>query len=387
MSPTPFSVPSTLPYEMPPFAEIRDEHYLPAFEEAVAEQTAEIQAILASGEPSFENTMVALERSGAALGRVLMVFYNKQSADTNPAIDAADEVIAPKFSAHRDSIRLNPELFARIDVLFQKRHGLGLDAESLWLLERYHREFSLAGAGLNQTDRDKLKAINEEISLLSTQFDKQLLADTNDLAVLVSDYSDLEGLSENEIAAASAAAHERGEAGKWLLNMVNYTGHPALTSLKNRELRKKLIENALVKGNRGNENDTKATLLRMVQLRAYRARLLGFKNHAEAVDHPADQGHDPRTLAILDAPADETADEDHPDRHRERERGLDRRELERLGVLQRLGELGKDLVVALAVFRGLARKQVHPESNLLSHLIVPCRRGPQAIRRTSRSKK
>lgn len=299
MSPTPFSNPSTLPYELPPFAEIADQHYLPAFEEALLENRAEFEAILGSGEPTFENTVVALERAGRQLSRVLNVFYNKQSSDTNSAIDAADEVIAPKFSAHLDSIRLNPEFFARLESLFQRREQLGLDAESKWLLERNHREFSLAGAGLSAEDRSKLQAINEELSTLSTQFGKALLADTNDLAVLVEDVSELAGLSDNEIAAAAAAAESRGLDGKWLLTMVNYTGHPALTSLKNRALRKKLVSNARIKGNRGNANDTKALLIRMVQLRAQRARLLGFKNHAEAVTIDETAGKPENVHAML----------------------------------------------------------------------------------------
>lgn len=299
MSPTPFSHVSTLPYQLPPFAEITDEQYLPAFEAALDENAAEIEAILASGEPTFENTIVALERSGRALNRLLNVFYNKQSSDTNEVIDAADEVIAPKLSAHLDSIRLNPDFFARIDSLFQKREILGLDAESLWLLERNHREFSLAGAGLNAADRASLQAINEELSSLSTAFGKALLADTNDLAVWVEDSALLDGLSPNEIAAAKAAAEGRGEPNKWLLTMVNYTGHPALTALNNRQLRAQLVSNALIKGNRGNENDTKQTLIRMVQLRAKRARLLGFRNHAEAVTIDETAGKPENVHAML----------------------------------------------------------------------------------------
>ena len=283
MSANPFAVKSTLDYQMPDFANIRDDHYLEAFEAAVTEHSAEIAAILASGEPTFENTFEALERSGQYLGRVLAVFYNKHSSDTNPKIDEIDEVIAPKLSAHLDSIRLNPELFARIDALHQKRDSLEISAEAKWLIERYHREYSLAGAGLSAADRAALAALNEELSLLETAFSKNVLSDTNDLAVLVDSEGELDGLSAGEIAAAAAAAKDRGHEGKFLINMVNYTGNPALTSLTNRALRKRIMLNSLSKGMRGNDYDNRDTLIKMVKLRAKRAELLGFKSHAHYV--------------------------------------------------------------------------------------------------------
>ena len=283
MSANPFAVKSTLDYQLPDFANIRDDHYLEAFEAAVTEHSAEIAAILASGEPTFENTFEALERSGQYLGRVLGVFYNKHSSDTNPKIDEIDEIIAPKLSAHLDSIRLNPELFARIDALYQKRDSLEISAEAKWLIERYHREYSLAGAGLSAADRAALAALNEELSLLETAFSKNVLSDTNDLAVLVDSEGELDGLSAGEIAAAAAAAKDRGHEGKFLINMVNYTGNPALTSLTNRALRKRIMVNSLSKGMRGNDNDNRETLIKMVKLRAKRAELLGFKSHAHYV--------------------------------------------------------------------------------------------------------
>ena len=283
MSANPFAVKSTLDYQLPDFANIRDDHYLEAFEAAVTEHSAEIAAILASGEPTFENTFEALERSGQYLGRVLGVFYNKHSSDTNPKIDEIDEIIAPKLSAHLDSIRLNPELFARIDALYKQRDSLEISAEAKWLIERYHREYSLAGAGLSAADRAALAALNEELSLLETAFSKNVLSDTNDLAVLVDSEGELDGLSAGEIAAAAAAAKDCGQDGKFLINMVNYTGNPALTSLTNRALRKRIMVNSLSKGMRGNDNDNRETLIKMVKLRAKRAELLGFKSHAHYV--------------------------------------------------------------------------------------------------------
>ena len=277
----PFAKRSTLEYELPPFALIRDEHYLPAFYAGCEEQLAEVEAVIASGEPTFENTLVAMEKSGQLLTRMLMVFYNKSSSDTSDALIAIEEELAPKLSAHSDSIRLNPDLFARIKSLYEKRESLGLNEEDANLLEKYYTDFIHAGAHLNEAQRETLKGLNEELSKLQTQFDKSVLADTNDLAVAVEDVKDLDGLSENEIAACAAAAKDRGLEGKYLITAVNFSGHPLLASLKNRELRKKLMENSLMKANRDNENDTKKILVEMSLLRAKRAKLFGVKNHAE----------------------------------------------------------------------------------------------------------
>ena len=277
----PFVLRSDLEYELPRFALIRDEHYLPAFYAGCEEQLAEVEAVIASGEPTFENTLVAMEKSGQLLTRMLMVFYNKSSSDTSDALITIEEELAPKLSAHSDSIRLNPDLFARIKSLYEKRESLGLNDEDANLLEKYYTDFIHAGAHLNEAQRETLKGLNEELSKLQTQFDKSVLADTNDLAVTVEDVKDLDGLSENEIAACAAAAKDRGLDGKYLITAVNFSGHPLLASLKNRELRKKLMENSLMKANRDNENDTKKILVEMSLLRAKRAKLFGVKNHAE----------------------------------------------------------------------------------------------------------
>jgi peptidyl-dipeptidase Dcp len=233
----PFAHRSDLPYELPPFEAIRDEHYLPAFYEGCEEQLAEVNAILESGAPTFENTVLALEKSGRMLFRVLAVFYNKSSADTNDAIDKIEEEIAPKLSAHSDAINLNAELFARIEKIHESRNDLNLDSESVWLIERYYRDFVHAGAKLGASDRAELMALNEKLSKLGTKFSQNVLNDTNDLAILVEDISDLDGLEPGQIDAAAAAAESRGHKGKWLITMVNYTGNPALASLTNRDLR------------------------------------------------------------------------------------------------------------------------------------------------------
>ncbi|MEY3218319.1 MAG: hypothetical protein RLY96_782 [Actinomycetota bacterium] len=280
----PFAQRSTLEYELPPFAQIKEEHYLPAFYEGCAEQLAEVQAILDTpGAATFENTIVALEKSGQYLMRMLLVFYNKSSSDTNDALDAIEEEIAPKLAAHQDSISLNPALFKRIKDLYEARESLGLNSEDAWLLERYYKDLIHAGAHLTDSQRARLKELNEELSSLETQFSKNVLADTNDLAVLVESLEDLDGLSENEIAAAAAAAKDRGHDGKWLIGMVNFTGNPVLDSLTNRGLRKKIMEASLLKANRANDNDNKPVLLKMVKLRAERAKLFGKETHAEHV--------------------------------------------------------------------------------------------------------
>ena len=280
----PFAQRSTLEYELPPFAQIKEEHYLPAFYEGCAAQLAEVQAILdTQGAATFENTIVALEKSGQYLMRMLLVFYNKSSSDTNDALDAIEEEIAPKLAAHQDSINLNPALFKRIKDLYDARESLGLNSEDAWLLERYYKDLIHAGAHLTDAQRARLKELNEELSSLETQFSKNVLADTNDLAVLVDSITELDGLSENEIAAAAAAAKDRGHDGKWLIGMVNFTGNPVLDSLTNRELRKKIMQASLLKANRANDNDNKPVLLKMVKLRAERAKLFGKETHAEHV--------------------------------------------------------------------------------------------------------
>ena len=295
----PFAHRSNLPYELPPFDSIRDEHYLPAFYASCEEQLAEVNAILESGAPSFENTIVALEKSGRMLFRVLAVFYNKSSADTNDAIDKIEEELAPKLSAHSDAINLNAELFARIEHVHAARHGLGLDAESVWLIERYYRDFVHAGAKLGASEREELKALNEKLSKLGTKFSQNVLNDTNDLAILVEDSSELDGLEPGQIDAAAAAAESRGHKGKWLITMVNYTGNPALASLTNRDLRERIMKASLSKGGRANDNDNRALLLEMVKLRAQRAHLMGFKSHAEYVLSEQTAGHPDRVHEML----------------------------------------------------------------------------------------
>ena len=283
MSVNPFFASSTLEYELPDFASINESHYLEAFYEGTKEQLAEVDAIIASGEPTFENTIVALEKSGRILTRVLVVFYNKSSSDTSVALDKIKEEIAPKRSAHQDAIRLNPALFARIKSLHDQKDELSLNAEDSWLLEKYYRDFVYAGAHLTQDQRHELTKLNERLSFLETQFSKNLLSDTNDSALIIDSKEELAGLSDSQIQAAADAASERGFAGKYLLGMVNFTGNPILKSLLVRATRQRIMEASLLRGNRDNEFDTKSIIVEMAELRALRAKLFGKKTHAEYI--------------------------------------------------------------------------------------------------------
>jgi peptidyl-dipeptidase Dcp len=282
-SSNPFQDRSTLEYELPDFSKITDEHYLPAFYAGCEQQLDEIETITSQPEVTFDNTVVALERSGKMLERMLLVFYNKSSADTNPTTNKIESEIAPKLAGHEDAIKLNPALFSRIERLYETRAQLGLDTESVWLIERYHRDFVHAGAQLSAEDRETLKQYNENLSELQTKFDQNALAEANRLAVVVDDVAVLAGLSESEIDIAAQAAKERGLEGKYLVNMVNYTGHPWLASLENRELREKIMRASMSKSTSGGDFDNQELIKEIVKLRAERAKLLGFESHAAYV--------------------------------------------------------------------------------------------------------
>jgi peptidyl-dipeptidase Dcp len=280
----PFYSPSDLPYQLPQFADIREEHYLPAFERGMGEQLDEIARIASATEPpTIENTLVALERSGQLLERVSAVFHNQTSADTNKNLQRLEADIAPRLAAHSDAIYLNADLFSRVKQLYDSRDSLEVDAETRRLLERYHTDFVRAGAELDAPAQDRLRTINEQLSALSTSFEQNLLADTNDCAIVVDDIAELDGLSEAAVASAAEAARSRGLDGKYVLDLVLPTGQPALASLTNRAVRKRIMQASLYRGNRGNEYDNSAIVLEMAALRAERARLLGYPNHATYV--------------------------------------------------------------------------------------------------------
>jgi len=283
-TPNPFLAPSTLPYQLPPFAEIRDEHYRPAFDAGMAEQLAEVAAITADpAEPTIENTLVALERSGQVLQRVATVFFSLSASDSTEFGTALEEELAPLLAAHTDAIRLDPALYERIASLHRRRAGLDLDAETAYLLERYHTEYTLAGAGLSDADKAALRDLNMRLSTLTTRFEKNLLADTNALAVVIDDIDQLDGLGEGEISAAAQAAAERGLPGSYVITLVLPTSHPYLASLTDRSVRERLLRASRSRGIRGGEYDNRELVLEITRLRARRARLLGFGSHAAFV--------------------------------------------------------------------------------------------------------
>ncbi len=280
----PFLSRSPLQYQTPPFDKIQDADYGPAIEEGMKQQIAEIDAIANSPEPpTFANTLEAMERSGELLTRVTKVFFNLAQSNTNDAMQKVRAEEAPKLAAHQDAIFLNPKLYARVKALYGKRDSLGLDPESAYLLERYHRQFVRAGAELAPDEQAKLRALNEEEANLTTKFAELLLADTKASSVVISDRSDLAGLSEGEIAAAAGRAKDRGMEGKWILDLQNTTQQPALASLTNRAVRQRIVAASEARCDHGGPNDTKAIVARLAQLRPERAKLLGFANYDDYV--------------------------------------------------------------------------------------------------------
>ncbi|MGA9069374.1 MAG: peptidyl-dipeptidase Dcp [Terracidiphilus sp.] len=277
----PFYAPSSLPYQTPPFDKIKDADFQPAIEAGMKAQLAEVEAIANSAEaPTFENTLVALEKSGQLLSRVMLAFNCLTTANTNPELQKVQEYEAPRLAAHQDSITLNAKLFARIETLYNTRETLHLDAESLRLLEYQYKEFVLAGARLNEADKARLKKINEEDSTLSTNFESRLLAGSKQAAFATVHAADLDGLSAAEMASAAEAAKERKLTG-WVLPMQNTTQQPVLAELTNRATRKAIFERSLGRNEQGDANDTRAIIARLAQIRAEKAKLLGFENFAD----------------------------------------------------------------------------------------------------------
>ena len=282
----PFFSESTLPYQLPPFDRIDDAHYLPAFERGTAEQLEEVDVIAHAAEsPTFENTLVALERSGQLLNRVATTFFNLTGADTNDTMDDIRTEIAPKLAAHTDQILLNDALFARVRRLYEQREAADsrLDAESRRLIERYHTDFVRAGAELSESDKERMQAINAELATLQTAFSQNVLSEVNESAVVVDTREELEGLSDSQVASAAEAATARDLEGKYVIPLLNTSGQPSLSSLENRELRQRIMQTSLSRGTRGGPNDNREIITRMARLRAERASLLGYPNHAAYV--------------------------------------------------------------------------------------------------------
>ncbi|NUS91361.1 MAG: M3 family metallopeptidase [Nocardia sp.] len=280
MTNNPFFARSPLPYELPEFAKIDDEHYLPAFERGMAEQLSEIHAITSEvEEPTFDNVIVALERSGALLTRVSNAFGNIASADSSAESDAIEAEISPRLAAHRDAIHLDPKLFGRIDSLYGRRGELGLAPEQLRLLELYRLRFVRAGAGLDTDQQDRLRAINVELAASATQFGQANTAARNAATLILDDVSELAGLDSAALAAAAANARSLGHTGKWALSLQNVSNQPVLARLTDREVRRRVMAASLGRGF-GADGANSALAARIAALRAERATLLGYPDHA-----------------------------------------------------------------------------------------------------------
>jgi peptidyl-dipeptidase Dcp len=280
----PFFAPSPLPYHYPQFDKIKDSDYKPAFEKGMAESKAEIEAIANSeAAPTFENTIVAMERGGELLQRVSTVFFSLAGTNTNENMQKLQGELAPLLSAHRDQMVLNEKLFARIQKIYDEREKLGLDAESKRLVERYYKDFVRAGAKLSEADKTKLKAINAEMASLSTQFNTNVLKEINGSAIEVASRDELKGLSDASINTAADAAKAKKLEGKYVIALQNTTGQPPLSSLENRQLRERIMQASLTRGSKGGEFDNREIIAKTVKLRAERAALLGYPNHAAYV--------------------------------------------------------------------------------------------------------
>ena len=277
----PFFVQSDLPLQYPHFDRIKDGDFAPAFDAGMAEQLKEVAAITGNSEaPTFENTIIALENSGQLLDRATTVFFNLSSTDTNDTRKKLDADYSPKFAAHRDAIYLDGKLFERVQALYDKRDALGLDAEGVRLVERYHTDFVRAGAKLSDADKARLKDMNAQLATLGTQFDQNVLNEVNASAVTFDNAEALAGSNEAQVAAAAEEAKKRGLEGKYVVTLLNTTGQPPLTYLTNRDSRRKIFEASAARGSRGNEFDNTGLVSKVVKLRAERAALLGFPNYA-----------------------------------------------------------------------------------------------------------
>ncbi len=271
---------STLQYQAPDFSVIKDEYFQPALEQGIKEHYQEILAIANNpAAPTFDNTIVAMEKSGALLTRASSVFYNLAGSNSNPALRKIQGEMAPKMAAHSDNINLNPALFARIEAIYNDRNKLSLTPEAVRLVEVYHQRFIMAGAKLTDEQKVKIRALNEEQSTLTNEFSQRLLRLTKEIAIVVDSKEQLAGLTDSEITSAANDAKAAGHEGKYLINITNTTRQPVLASLENRELRQRIWEASANRGLTG-ENETASLVSRLAQLRAERAALLGYENWA-----------------------------------------------------------------------------------------------------------
>ncbi len=273
------------PFQIPPFEQIDTTHYLPAFEQGIKEQEAEIDAIVNNtNEPTFENTIMALQNSGEVLRKVSSVFYGVNSAETNPTMQRIAREVSPLMTKHGDNISLNEKLFQRIKTLYENKENLGLDELQLRTLTKYYDDFVRNGANLSEADKEKLRNINQELAKLTLQFNENQLAETNKNFMLVVDkMEDLDGLSSDVISAAAETAKQVGHEGKWVFTLQKPSMLPFLTYAKNRELREKLYRGYFMRGDNNNDFDNKEIWRSVANLRVERAQLLGYNSHADFV--------------------------------------------------------------------------------------------------------
>lgn len=280
----PFMVAYDTPYQIPPFEQIKTEHYLPAFEQGMKEHKNDIEMIINNQDaPTFENTIAAKSRSGELLKKVSTVFYNLNSCNTNEELQQLAQKISPMLSAHYDEINLEPRLFARIKSLYDNREDLNLTAEQSYILENVYKGFMQSGANLSDEQKEELKKMNARLSTLSLAFGQNVLAETNNFEMIVENKADLAGLPESVIQAAAATASEKGYEGKWVFTTQKTSMIPFLQYAENRNLREKLYMGYTNRGNNNNEFDNKAIMAEMMNIRVKRANLLGYETHAEYV--------------------------------------------------------------------------------------------------------
>jgi peptidyl-dipeptidase Dcp len=275
------------PFDVPPFEKIMAKHYLPAFEKGMSDCLKEIDIILKdSRKPDFENTIIAFDKSGALITKVSSVFFSQSQANTNDSLQKIEVDISPKLASFQDEIRLNPDLFKKVKVIYEDQANLNLNDEQKFLLENMYKNFIRNGANLNKNDQDTLKVLNQKLSVLTVKFNQNVLSETNTYKLFITRKEDLKGLPETVISAAADEAKSAGFEGKWAFTTKKPSMLPFLTYAENRNLRKELYNAYTTRGNKGNEFDNNKLLEEIIRLRAERAKLLGYKNHSTVVLEP-----------------------------------------------------------------------------------------------------
>lgn len=296
----PFFSEYTTKFKVPPFDIIKAEHFIPAFEKGMETEKEEVEAILSNDkEPTFENTIVAMDNTGEVLTKVSRVFFGLSSANTSPELQEIQMEISPKLAQHSDEIRLDPRYFERVEKVYNNRDNFDLDDEELFILENIYKGLVRNGAALEDEKKEKLKEMNQRLSVLGVEFSQNVLAETNDFVLKISKEEDLAGLPESVINSAAEAASQKGLEGKWIFTTQKPSMLPFLTYSENEKLRKKLYDAYLNRGNNGNDNDNKEIMSEMMELRADRAQLLGYETHSHLVLEPRMAGEPDNVYDLL----------------------------------------------------------------------------------------